>query len=327
MPPLTDRFASYLHQLTGLNVTWIGAAGSRLPAYLRQRYEPHMMTVGQTTWLAVLLRSPEPAPLALVKQLAELASRVDPRPAGTCLVAEQLSPHLRRRMVELEQPFAIPGRQLFWPALGSIETTQRAKRLPPKPVEQLSPAAEQLLIALLLGRLEPPTIISDAAATLGCTAASISQAVKALEASGLVRSERQGRERCFALAAPPKAAWQAALSLLHHPVRRRVRIEAAELPDVPRWRAGESALAELTSLGSPEEPCFAIASRDWTLTKRPVIPTPDVGTCLLELWRYPPGPLADQGRVDRLSLYLSLRDSHDERIQMALDTMMEQTPW
>jgi hypothetical protein len=45
------------------------------------------------------------------------------------------------------------------------------------------------------------------------------------------------------------------------------------------------------------------------------------------LWRYPPALFAEHGIVDRLSLYLSLKDDHDERTETALEEMMEKFNW
>lgn len=330
MVPLASHFQMYVQQLTGHALAWVPGHSPALPAYLSQRFEVRPLRVAGQAWLAALLKSPEPpSPLQLHKQLEQLQDRYVPQAEGACLVAEELPPHLRRRLVELGQAFVVPGRQLFWPAIGSAETVQRPRRLRPKQVEVLGAIAQQLLIALLLRRLLPPLTISSVAEVLGCSAASVSQAVKALEASALVRSEMQGRERLFALAGPPADMWRLAQPLLRTPVRQRVRILLADLPQDVRLRAGEDALAAATGVAEPAERAFAIASRCWGRhADAPAhIPVPDTGTCVVELWRYPPEPTAAHGRVDPLSLYLSLRDDKDERLQLALEDLMEQMEW
>lgn len=327
---LTDPFQAYVRQLTGLTPVWQPWAGGALPGYLAQRYEPHLVTLAGTIWLVAFLRQADvSAPLPLQKQLAQLAVHLDPAAAGVCLVAEHLPAYLRNRLVELGQPFVVPGRQLFWPAIGSAETVQRPKRLRATRVEKLGPVAQQLLIALLRKRLLPPVTITAAAEALGCTPASVSQAVKALEASELVHSQLEGRERTFALALAGNEAWQRAQPLLRTPVRQRVRIRHADLPPGVDIRAGESALAAATGLAEPAEPVYAVASRRWGKSPdAPLhIPAPDIGTCVIELWRYPPDVTAVQHGVDPLSLYLSLRDAKDERLQLALRELMEQVSW
>lgn len=329
MPSLAEPFQAYVQQLTGQMPVWQPWPGPALPGYLKQRYQPQLATLAGQVWLVAFLRQPDPpAPQVLQTQLQQLADRLDPAPAGVCLVAEHLPPYLRNRLVELGQPFVVPGRQLFWPAIGSAETGQRPKRLRAAPVERLGPIAQQLLIALLLRRLLAPVTIAAAAEPLACTAASISQAVKALEAAGLVGSQLQGRERVFALADAGDAIWQRAQPLLRSPIRQRLRIREVELPAGARLRGGESALAAATDLAEPAEPVFAIASRQWPKHDAPqTIPTPDAGTCVVELWRYPPEATAAHGRVDPLSLSLSLDDAKDERVQLALQSLMEQIAW
>ena len=52
----------------------------------------------------------------------------------------------------------------------------------------------------------------------------------------------------------------------------------------------------------------------------------DEADIVLQLWRYRPDILGD-GAIDPLSLALSLRGESDERVQMALDEMMEDFQW
>jgi hypothetical protein len=47
------------------------------------------------------------------------------------------------------------------------------------------------------------------------------------------------------------------------------------------------------------------------------------GTCLLQVWRYDPKVLEVDGMVDPFSLYLSFHGETDERIEMALEDMLE----
>jgi hypothetical protein len=43
--------------------------------------------------------------------------------------------------------------------------------------------------------------------------------------------------------------------------------------------------------------------------------------------RYAPTLFASDGWVDRLSLYLSMRHTQDERVQTALDQMIKEVSW
>jgi hypothetical protein len=47
----------------------------------------------------------------------------------------------------------------------------------------------------------------------------------------------------------------------------------------------------------------------------------------VEVWSYPPGALSDGQIVDRLSLYLSLVGTTDERVESALEDMLGGMTW
>jgi hypothetical protein len=47
----------------------------------------------------------------------------------------------------------------------------------------------------------------------------------------------------------------------------------------------------------------------------------------IEVWSYDPKLFATAGVIDRLSLFLSLWDENDERVEAALEQMMKEMPW
>ena len=57
------------------------------------------------------------------------------------------------------------------------------------------------------------------------------------------------------------------------------------------------------------------------------MPDRDPEAVEVEVWIYPPSLFAENGVADRLSLYLSLRESADERVEEALEEMMRGRKW
>lgn len=47
----------------------------------------------------------------------------------------------------------------------------------------------------------------------------------------------------------------------------------------------------------------------------------------IQVWKYNPQILSSTGVVDKLSLYLSLKDNEDERIQIELERLISEMPW
>jgi hypothetical protein len=76
---------------------------------------------------------------------------------------------------------------------------------------------------------------------------------------------------------------------------------------------------------------FAMAGKKWKKIKNRsdgmelTIAEPDA--CQLEIWSYSPRLFEKGDVVDRFSLYLSLQANDDERVESALEKMMEQITW
>ena len=84
-------------------------------------------------------------------------------------------------------------------------------------------------------------------------------------------------------------------------------------------------------LAAPEYTTYALSRADWKSLmqglKLIAMPTRDPDADEVELWSYPPALFAERDRVDRLSLYLSLQDERDERVEASLDEMMKNVAW
>jgi len=76
---------------------------------------------------------------------------------------------------------------------------------------------------------------------------------------------------------------------------------------------------------------YALSREDWKALRQRhksiEVPAQDPDASEVEVWSYPPVLFAEDGIVDPLSLYLSLKEDHDERTETALEEMMEKFKW
>ena len=159
------------------------------------------------------------------------------------------------------------------------------------------------------------------------SAMTMSRALDELEASKIAQVERFGRERLVTFTVDRNVVWQESLPRLRNPISRTVRILEHELHRQDVLPAGISALSYRSMLNEPNYPEYAISREGWKAMEKvgiDKIPVEESGTCLLQVWCYDPKVLEVDGQVDPFSLYLSLQDENDERIEMALEEMMEQ---
>jgi len=328
MEKLASQFVEYTSELSGQPIAWGTGVLRSLPQYLAQHYELYEITVAQRRFLGILLKdNADFRPSAFAKHLRHLlvvAKDTD----SYCLVAWDLPSYVRQRLVKRQIPFVVPGRQLFWPELGLAVQARKIKG-GPVPVAAVSPATQAVLIWALMGGITAPITPKSLAERLGYSTMTLSRALDEIEANSLGQVGRKGRERLLDFPAGQPALWGAALPYMRNPVREVVRIRESLLSPTVRLKAGETALASLSMLVPPKEPVYALGRQHWKSLASQVehIPVEDEGTCRVQIWRYEPALFARAERVDCFSLYLSLRDEPDERVQTALEEMMESIAW
>lgn len=86
-------------------------------------------------------------------------------------------------------------------------------------------------------------------------------------------------------------------------------------------------------IANPSRKVRALTSKEWKALQIDanlrMIPaaSSDLAPLELEIWKYDPKLLSESGLVDPLSLYLSLADTNDERIEGALRDLLEDLRW
>jgi len=246
-------------------------------------------------------------------------------PEEVCVVAQFLPAYVRKRLLEKGIPFVIPKVQMYLPRLG-IELRARPRRMKPDRMERFRPATQAVLIHQLLGRVHAPVTPLELSKQLRYSAMSMSRALDELGSSGIAQIERVGRERLLSFPEDRKATWQQAIPRLRNPVRRVVRMLESDMHWQGALPAGTTALASQSMLSAPTCPEYAVSNAVWKEIKESgveIIPLEEPGTCLLQVWSYDPKMLEVDGQVDPFSLYLSLQNEADERIEAALETILE----
>lgn len=324
------QFADFVAKTTGAPMRAPAPLRPALPQYLEALYRPYAVVLDGQALCAIETTAPDlPPPGRLVKQLHKLSDLLGRDSDLCCLVTDHLDAYSRRRLVEMKQPFCLPGQQLYWPALGLIQTRIREKSRPMTLGGHMSPAAQQALLAILLRRIELPSAITALARPLQLSPITASRVAAELTGSGLLQVEDEGRNRWLQSKQALATVWAQAQARLRDPVMRIVRVREKQKPIQARLLAGETALAEQTMLAPPPIPTYAMAHLGWRDAGRgiEVIEHDDDGLCRIELWRYPPERLSEGPCVDPLSLVLSLRKLEDERVAQTTRALMETLPW
>jgi hypothetical protein len=329
MMKINLRLNKYLAETLGIALnqkTW--SDHEELPLFLRAAYDLFLSSLMDLPLLlAVDKREEEVSPATLRKELDHVRTRFD---GEIIYVRESMTSYHRSRLVQQKIAFVVPGNQMYLPMLG-IDFREHFRRSRTPPREVLSPASQVLLLSALHGRLEGPLTPKSCAQSLNYSAMSMSRAFTELESAGLAETIDSGRHRILELKGPGEALWLQALEFLSTPVKRTLY---ATIPPRTASRlklAGLPALAKRSFLAQPETEVLAIDSATWKqLSTAQVIaelPYREPDCVTLEIWKYTPELLSGVESVDRLSLYLSLRHTEDERVEAALEELLEGMRW
>lgn len=331
MLPLAAAALRYLHEVLGISKPVVSpwTRADELPYFLRDAFQFSELELLGHPILLAMGRAERKRSLGEVRKRLDKVKGLADRPV--VYVTDALASYERRRLIEQKVPFIVPGNQLYLPELG-LDLREYFRQRAPATDAVLSPSTQAMLITALLHQpWQAEWQPSKTAVALGYTPMTLSRVVKELTAAGLATAYTVGRSRWLRMTHPPQQTWEQAKPALRSPVKRTVWMLSEYPAATQQGRlAGLSALAHFSMLTEPKWPVLAVSAADWREAMDAGVrelPEPVDGASELQLWSYSPVLLAGAATVDPLSLTLSLQDSEDDRIQLALDELKEQLPW
>jgi DNA-binding MarR family transcriptional regulator len=307
-------------------VSWDKA--EKLPLFLTDRFDFFRITLFDRPYTLAYDRETEPtSPAALYKQLEVVRKKGN---TDVVYVCNSLTSWNRTRLIEKKQSFIVPENQLYLPLLGM--DLREYTRLPEKKTDlrSLGPSSVRALLYILYHADRNDWTLAELSLSLGISTMSVSRTFDEFGDTGLFTIEKSGKTRVLHRTGSGIEVWSRAMPFLRTPVMKKAYVvQDTAIPELPR--SGITALSEKTIMVPPQIPEYAISSASWKeLSKKKgfrEVPTADMNTVLLEIWRYDPAPFAREGMVDPLSLYLSLKDSDDARVENALQELMGGVEW
>ena len=236
----------------------------------------------------------------------------------TAVVLTKVKPYNLTRLIQAHVNLIVPGRQLFMPSLLMDLRPQR------NPVDMRNQPMTIMAQCMVLYHLQKQRLnglsAQPVAELMGVSYPTINRAVKWLADNGFVTLAKS-REKQLTFIHEGYELWQQALSFLQTPVERVLHTDAVQHSPI----CGEEALAEMTMLAEPNHHCWAISKQDAQGLSASL--SKEFGDHIVEVWKYDPRLLAEDGKVDVLSLYLSLRDVEDERVHKEVNQLMMERKW
>lgn len=305
----------YLKRVLGIEVIYEKKAPEHLPNFIATRYASQRVTLdGQKA--VFLYPKTELEQVEALKKHLERVKRSENCPV--ILVPEQLTARQKEYLLREKIPFIVEGKQIYLPFMAvylqercDAEKTNRGEILP---------SAQMLFLHFIYGGAQALST-SQAAKDLDLTPTSISRASRQLEEMGLLKAKKAGVQKILFSDASPKELFYSAQRDLLNPVKRTGYIPKEKLEgELPE--SGYSALAEYSMLNAPSIRCFASEKiSQWNDCMTATLQD-SRSQVAVEMWRYNPRKLSKTNAVDALSLALSLRADADERVEEAVEKML-----
>ena len=312
----------YLQSTLGISaIEILQQNDSLLPFALQQYYHVYVAKILKYEIVFLYSYSENPAsPVQIEKHLHAAEKYTNKK---VCLVFDTITPYMRKKLIERQIPFVVPNKQMFIPFLAIH--LQEHFILAHSNQARISPSMQALILYALVNK-QFVWNIHEAAKELDYSFASMNRAFENLIRLNLCKKEyRSAQTRRIQTFTFFENLWDLALPYLKSPVEKKVFVRNHHISIDQTFYAGLTALSHYSMLAEEPASTMAISPLDWQKLKHSstleLVPFADQDTVILEIWSYSPGLLTQSKYVDTRSLYLSLRDNFDERINSELERL------
>lgn len=287
---------------------------SSLPLYIAGSYEFEAAVLNDIRCI-ILTPIQELVTLPALKKQIKKIQEIDNVPI--VLNLSGISSYRRKNMIENRIPF-ITKKQVYLPFLGTFLTEEKE---PPKEIKKLMFSTQQLALLYFYHNTDR-LYVSEATKLLPFTAMTLSRATRQLEATGFFHITKDGVNKVIESPYNRPELFKKMQSYLLTPVRNAGYLEKTKLTKDMVF-AGETVLAEETMLNLPRIKTYAVWAKSFDkklLINELIDPDKEVR---LELWEYNPMQFSDSNIADKLSVVLSFSGNEDERIEEAVEELLE----
>lgn len=305
----------YLNKVLGVKVIYKDVEFKHLPNFIATRYRLQLVSMNEQKIIFLYPKTELEQIEVLKKHIARIQKNEN---LPVVLVLKELSFRQREYLIREKIPFVADGKQIYLPFMAVyLQERCSAEKIPR---EEILPSAQMLLLHFVYGGAQELST-SQAAKDLELTPTSISRASRQLEEMGLLHIRKVGVQRIMRSEESPKTLFQKAGDKLLNPIKRTVYIPKKYV-GTDLLESGYSALAEYSMLNEPNVRSYAAERisqwKDFTTNS---LQNSKVQVAV-EMWRYNPRKLSTRNTVDELSLALTLREDADERVEEAVEEML-----
>lgn len=325
---------AYIKDVVGVEIEiqpFAKAAMDKLPMYLTEGYQWQKLVLAGRPCILAQMKEANAFGIAQMEKHFEQVETAMQLPV--IAIFDTLEAYMRKRLIEKRIAFIVPKKQLYMPEflidLREYGITDKKKQ------STLTPLAQQLFLIYILDKqnnsqLENLTL-KELANLLGTNPMGITRAVENLKYHELIEVTGE-KEKFIRFIFDRQQMWHNAKqqNILTNPVLKRVYVD--EKPQgIFMLHSYNSALPEYSDINPTRQEFYAIEKNMFYVLQKSnalINANKYEGKYCLEVWKYNPETVVNQLRnrtqvVDPLSLYLCFKENEDERVEMAMEQIIE----
>lgn len=318
----------------------------QLSLFLKNSYEPYEMSLLGHPCVLLEILDESQGVVALQKHIKRIQMLTN---WEIIFYLKEITRYRSKILIEKRIPFIIEDGQVFLPFLGmdlkpglqskelsnnSSDTHQRFRHLlyahdKDKGMPVFSAATQRAYLNFLYDE-DMVVNTTEFAKKTGVTKMTASRVLNDLYHAKLLTYEiggKTGRSK-FYQRIPNPDYFEKGRVFLRTPVNEVVHVRS--IPD-GALVAGLEALAQLSMINPPDHPVRAISRQQTEKVNLEIVTNRDIvkdeNLIELQIWAYDPMFFTHNKYVDLLSLYASLKEEHDERVEQALKVVLRGEKW
>jgi hypothetical protein len=253
------------------------------------------------------------------KRMTEQIEKVVAMPVAVLL--NMLAFYERERLISQGVYFIISDKYAFLPSIvANVRTKKQSKNQ-----DRLIPVAQYVLLYYLLSDNEKEFTIKELQDVMPYNYLALSRAVIHLEDCKLCQTSKDDTgTKHIRFDFSKRELWEKAHKYLASPIKKILYSDV--LPEVNFSISGVNALSHYSHLNPEQYGSVAIWDKNFQSSN---IYNEIEGNYRLEIWKYPTimPCQSNDNIVDKLSLYLSMKDEPDARIEKELELLIEEMKW
>lgn len=257
---------------------------------------------------------------SMYKKLSKSIENILEKPV--VFLFDSLEYYERNRLIDRGVYFVVSDKYAFLPYLIINAKPNKVKR-----TNELTPAAQYLLLFhLQTDGIDNWSINQIKAHIADYNYIALTRAIVCLENAGLCKTEKDSKkEKHIIFDCSHKELWEKAQTFLISPIKKILYCDT--FPKGDFIQSGVSALVHYTNINPDDLITLAVTDKEYRNIEAQLKIyglNPVEGRIRIEIWQYPAiiNGLLLNNYVDKLSLYLTLKDEKDPRLEKELELMI-----